>query len=68
MNRDLWERLDGLCDTHLVHFVWVPGHAGIPENERCDQLSDAARRRPGLPPDEGYEHPEEQRAAQSKLF
>jgi ribonuclease HI len=38
-NVDLWQRSDALCQTHLVEFRWVRGHAGNPENERCDQLA-----------------------------
>jgi ribonuclease HI len=54
-NVDLWERLSALCDTHRVEFVWVKGHAGNPENERCDQISYAALRRTDLAIDHGYE-------------
>lgn len=39
LNPDLWEELLRLCQTHEVEFVWVKGHAGHPENERCDQLA-----------------------------
>ena len=38
-NEDLWRRLDGLLAKHCVHFVHVRGHAGHPENERCDELA-----------------------------
>ncbi len=38
-NQDLWVRLDELRAAHTVHFHWIKGHAGHPENERCDQLS-----------------------------
>jgi len=38
-NRDLWERLDQLCAPHRLHWQWVKGHAGIPENERADALA-----------------------------
>jgi len=41
-NRDLWERLLALCRTHQVQWCWVRGHAGHPENERCDELARAA--------------------------
>ena len=41
LNPDLWERLLCLCDTHDVTFIWVKGHAGHPENERCDELATA---------------------------
>ena len=53
---DLWQRLDALCQTHEVEFRWVRGHAGNPENERCDQLSMAALRQQNLPVDDGYEN------------
>ncbi|HLO14326.1 MAG TPA: ribonuclease HI [Anaerolineales bacterium] len=57
VNVDLWEKLSALCETHEVNFVWVKGHDGNPENERCDQLSYAALRRRHLPPDEVFENP-----------
>ena len=41
-NPDLWERLLELLDVHEVTFHWVRGHAGHPENERCDALARAA--------------------------
>ncbi|MBR5346228.1 MAG: ribonuclease HI, partial [Deltaproteobacteria bacterium] len=44
LNRDLWERLDELCQRHTVEWHWVRGHAGHPENERCDQLAREAIR------------------------
>ena len=55
LNPDLWVRLLDLCDRHQVDFVWVRGHAGHPENERCDQMATAAAAGEGLPVDEGYE-------------
>ena len=54
-NADLWAQLLDLCEKHAVTFVQVKGHAGAPENERCDQLSTAAMRRANLPPDPGFE-------------
>lgn len=39
LNVDLWERLLPLLETHNVTFVWIKGHAGHPENERCDALA-----------------------------
>ena len=39
LNVDLWEQLLPLLETHRVEFVWVKGHAGHPENERCDALA-----------------------------
>ena len=57
VNPDLWARLISLCDRHDVEFLWVPGHAGIPQNERCDQLAVNAAHQAKLPTDEGYESP-----------
>lgn len=54
-NRDLWERLLAFCEKHQVVFRWVKGHAGVRENERCDQLAMAALRQANLPADAGYE-------------
>ena len=42
LNPDLWERLLQLLTKHEVSFHWVKGHAGNPENERCDALARAA--------------------------
>ncbi|AAR35447.1 ribonuclease HI [Geobacter sulfurreducens] len=39
LNRDLWERLRELTGKHQVRWVWVRGHNGHPENERCDALA-----------------------------
>ncbi len=55
---DLWGRLLELCDGHEMRCHWVKGHAGIPENERCDRLSNAALAKPNLPADEAYERSE----------
>lgn len=41
-NVDLWQQLDALVQRHRVHWHWVRGHSGHPENERCDQLANAA--------------------------
>lgn len=54
-NTDLWARLLELSAPHEVRFVWVPGHAGRPENERCDELSRLAAQQETLNIDEGYE-------------
>lgn len=39
LNSDLWEIILQLLEVHKVSFVWVKGHAGHPENERCDELA-----------------------------
>ena len=41
-NRDLWERLLQASAGHQVEWIWVKGHAGHFENERCDELARAA--------------------------
>ena len=41
-NQELWQRLDELLSKHRVRFTHVRGHAGHPENERCDELAVAA--------------------------
>jgi ribonuclease HI len=51
LNIDLWERLLPLLAKHRVTFKWVRGHAGHPENERCDSLAVAASQASGLPED-----------------
>lgn len=39
LNSDLWEKLLKLLKVHKVEINWVKGHAGHPENERCDRLA-----------------------------
>ena len=39
LNPDLWDRLLQLTSIHEMEYNWVKGHAGHPENERCDQLA-----------------------------
>lgn len=41
-NIDLWQRLLKALEPHNVKFTWVKGHAGHPENERCDKLATTA--------------------------
>lgn len=67
VNADLWEKLLVLCAKHRVEFRWVQGHAGIKENERCDELSCAALRPPNLPADEGYENKPETEGERPRL-
>ena len=58
-NPDLWIRFSQLLGRHRVALHWVKGHAGHPENERCDALAVAAGAGAAasgcqLPPDPGY--------------
>lgn len=39
LNQDLWSKLLELMSIYNISFQWVKGHAGIPENERCDELA-----------------------------
>jgi len=55
LNIDLWKELLELCDRHEVEFVWVRGHSGIWENERCDFLTKQAAQGENLSIDEIYE-------------
>lgn len=41
-NVDLWKRLLAAAKPHQIDFIWVKGHDGHPENERCDQLATSA--------------------------
>ena len=41
-NEDLWRLLDAEMARHQIHWVWVAGHSGHPENERADQLARGA--------------------------
>ena len=58
-NPDLWMRFASVYKLHRVAFHWIKGHAGHPENERCDALAVAAgagavAAGKELPPDPGY--------------
>lgn len=53
-NVDLWKRLMEAMESHEVVFHWVKGHAGHPENERCDALAVEAALGRDLPEDQGY--------------
>lgn len=59
LNKELWAELNTLVKKHDVHFIWVKGHAGHAENERCDQLSKSAASGPMLPSDVNYESDDE---------
>ena len=54
-NRDLWERYLKVAKSHEVTFQWVKGHAGHPENERCDQLAVRAAESSHLKVDRPFE-------------
>lgn len=54
-NPDLWTRYIPLHLKYKPKFIWVKGHAGNIENERCDQLAVQAAEGFDLPADKGYE-------------
>ena len=41
-NQDLWEQLEAASARHRIEWRWVPGHAGVPGNERVDRLANEA--------------------------
>ena len=41
-NAELWQALLAAAKPHTIKWVWVKGHAGHPDNERCDKLASAA--------------------------
>jgi len=54
-NKDLWLRYLEVSKLHQIRFVWVRGHAGHPENERCDELAVAAGKQKDLLIDSVFE-------------
>lgn len=53
-NPDLWQQFLELYRKYTISFVWVKGHASIPENERCDRLAVEASNSADLLEDSGY--------------
>lgn len=64
-NPDLWQRFLMVYRKHRVKFIWIRGHAEIPENERCDQLAVRASKMLDLQVDAYYEG---ERSKMEKLF
>lgn len=54
-NVDLWKRLLKAKEPHQVQFIWVKGHDGHPQNERCDTLATSAADGDNLIEDTGLE-------------
>ena len=49
-NQELWQRLAAACAKHRIHWAWVRGHSGHPENERVDRAArEQAERFKGMP-------------------
>lgn len=53
-NPDLWRRFALLYKKHKIRFIWVKGHAGHAENERCDKLATYAADNNAVIEDTGY--------------
>lgn len=53
-NKDLWQRLAAASQRHQIDWRWVKGHAGHPENERCDELARVAASDKPSTPDSGF--------------
>ena len=68
LNPDLWKQLVELLDRHDVELIWVKGHAGHPENERCDYLAVQAAQQKNLLIDSGYEDSQGNANQQPGLF
>lgn len=47
-NIDLWMRLDNLVKKHKINWLWVKGHSGHIENERCDTIAKAEAESPTI--------------------
>lgn len=62
-NPDLWNRFLELYPLNRIRFVWIRGHAGHPENERCDVLAVEAALAKDLPADVYFERYEDQTTA-----
>ncbi len=54
VNADLWSVLLTLVEQHVVEWIWVKGHNGHLQNERCDGLATWAMKQKDLKVDEGY--------------
>ena len=66
-NADLWRKFLKIYPKHKVKFIWIKGHAGHPENERCDELAVKAAQQKDLKPDIGYEQENDENSS-STLF
>jgi len=65
-NSDLWQRFLTAYEKHSVSLEWVPGHQGIIENERCDQLAVEAAQSDQKTPDSGYNPDEKSKVTHSQ--
>lgn len=54
-NSDLWKEFLNLANGLNLEILWVEGHSGVPENERCDKLSKEEAMKSDLPADKVYE-------------
>ncbi|TXI88202.1 MAG: ribonuclease HI [Crocinitomicaceae bacterium] len=59
-NPDLWRRFLQLYPNFKIEMIWIKGHNGHPENERCDRLAVQASESKNLAIDVFYEDNEQQ--------
>lgn len=67
-NKDLWLRLLKQLKTHDIAWNWVKGHAGHPQNERCDLLAVQAAQSEQLLVDQGFEQDSAETSNQLSMF
>jgi ribonuclease HI len=67
-NKDLWIRYLRVAAKHRITFHWIRGHAGHPENEKCDRLAVAASQQPMLLIDQEFELEQNSGKTQESIF
>jgi ribonuclease HI len=67
-NKDLWIRYLRVAAKHRITFHWIRGHAGHPENEKCDRLAVAASQQPKLLIDQEFELEQNSGKTQESIF
>ena len=67
-NKDLWLRYLKTATGRKITFHWIRGHAGHPENERCDKMAVAASQQPILLIDHGFETEQQSGKVSQSLF
>ena len=55
-NADLWKEYLQLSVNYKIKFIWIKGHSGHPENERCDEMAVKSSQGENLKIDAGYEN------------
>lgn len=67
-NKDLWIKYLRVAAKHRITFHWIRGHAGHPENEKCDRLAVAASQQPMLLIDQEFELEQNSGKTQEFIF